>query len=173
MHSTKPYSNATFTKRVDHQAGSHRPPKASKAPRTCGRCGATYLNRRWVVGGSPRAESIRFLLDPPKVLCPACRMAAEQQFGGEVRLSGPYLEAHGPEIECLLRNETFRAAEDNPLHRILTWQRISPNQLTVRTTTEHLAHRLGRALQHAHDGSVHFEFSHENKFAHVLWTRDQ
>jgi len=40
------------------------------------------------------------------------------------------------------------------------------------TTTEHLAIRLGRALEKAFDGRVLYGFSHENKLAHVWWHRD-
>jgi hypothetical protein len=45
------------------------------------------------------------------------------------------------------------------------------NQLVVKTTTEHLAQRLGHALEKAFDGDVCYDFSHENKFARVYWER--
>jgi hypothetical protein len=41
------------------------------------------------------------------------------------------------------------------------------------TTTEHLAKRLGQALHKALRGAVHYECFHENKFAHVTWSRDR
>jgi hypothetical protein len=44
--------------------------------------------------------------------------------------------------------------------------------LTLATTTEHLAQRLGHALKKAFKGKVHYDFSHENKLAHVYWQRD-
>ena len=47
MRSQKPYTNATFTHRVDHEAGRHRPPRAPGEPRVCGTCGAVYRGRRW------------------------------------------------------------------------------------------------------------------------------
>jgi hypothetical protein len=40
------------------------------------------------------------------------------------------------------------------------------------TTTEHLAQRLGHALEKAFDGKVDYDFSHENKLARVTWRRD-
>jgi hypothetical protein len=100
-------------------------------------------------------------------------MIAEGQFGGEVRLTGAFVAQHGGELETLLRNEAQRAAEDNPTGRIATWRHIAPDQLTLTTTTEHLAKRLGQALHKAFDGVVHYKFSHENKFAHVTWTREK
>jgi len=46
------------------------------------------------------------------------------------------------------------------------------SEMTVRTTTEHLAQRLGHALEKAFHGEVRYDFSHENKLAHVWWRRD-
>lgn len=39
-------------------------------------------------------------------------------------------------------------------------------------TTEHLAIRLGHALEKAYDGPVLYGISHETKLAHVWWHRD-
>jgi hypothetical protein len=100
-------------------------------------------------------------------------MAREGQYGGELRLSGPCLAARGASIERLLQNEAGRAAEDNPTARILTWDRPADDNWRITTTTEHLAKRLGEALHKAFHGSVHYEFSHENKFAHVTWRREE
>ena len=170
MRTTKHWTNATFTKRVDHEAGKHRGPMAPKGPRICQGCGAVYAKRRWTVGTPPPRRTSQAIATP-QVLCAACRMAALGQFGGEVRLSGGFLAGHRPEIERLIRNEGRRAAEDNPLARITRLDRTADG-LTVRTTTEHLAKRLGHALHKALHGHVHYQFSHENKFAHVTWSRD-
>jgi hypothetical protein len=99
-------------------------------------------------------------------------MAGEGLFAGEVRVNGGFVPEHRAEIERLIRNEARRAAEDNPLGRILRLDR-TPDGLTVRTTTEHLAKRIGQALHKALRGHVHYQFSHENKFAHVTWSRDR
>ena len=79
---------------------------------------------------------------------------------------------HQDEIESLLRNEAERAAEDNALARILEWKRGDGHKLTVTTTTEHLAQRLGHALEKAFCGEVQYDFSHENKLARVSWQRE-
>jgi hypothetical protein len=91
---------------------------------------------------------------------------------GYVYLEGAFLIAHRDEIERLLRNEAERAGEDNPLARIMLWKEIAPGKLTLSTTTEHLAQRLGHALEKAFDGTVDYDFSHENKLARVSWRRD-
>jgi hypothetical protein len=90
---------------------------------------------------------------------------------GTLRLEGAFVGAHGAELEQLLRNEAARAAEDNPLARIIRWDR-SPDGILVSTTTEHLVERLGRAVKHAFAGTIDYGFSHANKEAHAVWRRD-
>lgn len=75
-------------------------------------------------------------------------------------------------VAIVMRNEADRAAEDNPKARILEWKEVKERQLTVTTTTEHLAQRLGHTLEKALGGSVHYHFSHENKLARVSWRRE-
>jgi hypothetical protein len=98
-------------------------------------------------------------------------MVSEGTWRGELRVSGEFFAAHREEIEHLLHNEVARCLADNPLARIVRWIPVNHASLTVTTTTEHLAKRLGHALRKAFDGTVHYEFSHENKFAHVSWRR--
>lgn len=172
MHQSKPYTNTTFTRRVDHLAGAHRPGKAASGPRVCKRCGALYMKRRWTTAAN-YPSSLRAVAASSIVVCPACQMVGARKFAGEVRVSGDFVAAHRAEIERLIRNEAGRAAEDNPMARLVSIRREAPNRLTVRTTTEHLAKRLGQALHKALKGSVHYGFSHENKFAHVTWSRDR
>jgi len=69
-------------------------------------------------------------------------------------------------------NEAKRAGQDNPLARILKLQESDGHKLTVATTTEHLAQRLGHAVEKAFGGQVRYNFSHENKIARVSWHRN-
>jgi hypothetical protein len=91
---------------------------------------------------------------------------------GYLHLEGNFLSDHREEIERLIRNEAGRASEDNPLARVIKRDNDERGRLTFTTTTEHLAQRLGRALRKAFDGKVRYDFSHENKLAHVWWKRD-
>jgi hypothetical protein len=118
------------------------------------------------------ARSLRAIAAPVYTVCPACRQAAEGRFGGEVRISGAFFVKHRAEIAQLLKREAERASQDNPMAVILEWRQAESGRLVVRTTTEHLAKRLGQALHKAYRGTVHYEFSHENKFAHVTWMRE-
>lgn len=171
MPSTKRYTNLTFTKRVDHEAGRHRPLRAAPEPAVCGRCGSRYEGRRWVspaVVASRRGPARGRVRD---VICPACKQIASGLPSGFLSIGGAFVMIHRGDIEQLLRNEAARAALDNPLGRIMTWE-PKADGFVVTTTTEHLAQRLGHALEKAYGGTVVYDFSHENKVARVAWRRD-
>ena len=173
MRSNKRYTNTTFTKRVDHEAGRHRAKRALQEPAVCGSCGGVYIKRRWTTADTERGTHEPEHWRPAKLTtCPACVQAQEGVPSGYVYLKGAFLIAHRDEIERLLRNEAERAAEDNPLARIMLWKENGDGKLTLSTTTEHLAQRLGHALEKAFDGKVEYDFSHENKLARVTWQRD-
>ncbi len=105
-------------------------------------------------------------------VCPACKQAADGEPRGFVYLDGAFLIGHREQIEKLLLNEAKRAGEDNPLARILELKEHDGHELTVLTTTEHLAQRLGHAVEKAFGGEVRYNFSHENKIARVSWQRE-
>jgi hypothetical protein len=173
MRSKKKYSNVTFTRRVDHEAGRHHTPRAPTEPEKCERCGAVYFKRRWVAASAMPEMGKRKRMQPAKLaLCPACKRQQEGLPSGFVYLEGAFLRSHRDEIERLLRNEAERAIADNPLGRIMNIQDDADGRLVGATTTEHLAERLGQALEKAFGGEVRYDFSHENKLARVYWRRD-
>ena len=173
MRSNKPFTNQTFTKRVDHEAGRHRPPRGINEPAVCSACGAVYANRRWSAADSPVRINKHKERRPAKTtVCPACKQKRAGNPRGFVLVDGDFFVEHRKEIRQLLQNEAERAAEDNPLARILEWKEGDGHQLTVSTTTEHLAQRLGHTLEKAFCGSVNYDFSHENKLARVSWRRE-
>jgi hypothetical protein len=131
-----------------------------------------YANRRWTAASSTSTKSRDDLRQAQITLCPACKQQRTGEPRGFVFLDGDFFSSHGEEIEQLLRNEAKRAAEDNPLARAMEFKRGEGHKLTVSTTTEHLAQRLGHAVEKAFGGSVHYDFSHENKLARVNWRRD-
>lgn len=170
MRSKKPYTNATFTKRVDHEAGRHRGSRAMTEPSVCRECGAVYVNRRWESASGPDTRQQQQRPARP-IVCPACLQMRNGTPRGFVYLDGSFYVTHQKEIEQLLQNEAARAEADNPLARIMEFTRGKEHQLTVSTTTEHLAQRLGHALEKAFAGHTQYDFSHENKLARVMWQR--
>jgi hypothetical protein len=172
MRSQKRYTNATFTHRVDHAAGRHRTRRAPAEPILCAGCGATYVNRRWSRAATARLRASGFTGGPIDArICPACRRRQSGVPRGFVHVDGEFAAAHRDELLRLLRNEAARAGEDNPTGQVIDWADTGAGGLLVTTTTEHLAVRLGRALEKAYDGKLLFGFSHENKLAHVWWQR--
>lgn len=173
MPAKRKYTNATFTKRVDHEAGRHRPARATSEPAICEGCGAVYANRRWTRSAAERVTERHEHWRPAQIIvCPACAQIRTGEPRGFVYLDGAFFEKHNEEIQQLLFNESERAAEDNPLARIMETKRGVGHQLTVTTTTEHLAQRLGHALEKAFGGTADYDFSHENKLARVTWQRE-
>lgn len=173
MRSNKRYTNVTFTKRVDHEAGRKHPPRAPAEPRTCERCGAVYKNRRWVNGRAVLKQAAGPEPTRGRELCPACRRIVAGAPGGYLRLEGAFLEAHLDEINTLLENEQARAAEDNPTARVISWRTLPGPRVELTTTTPHLAQRLGHAVEEAYGGTVDYDFSHENILARVSWSRGE
>jgi len=173
MPEKKKYTNATFTKRVDHEAGRHRPARAQSEPAVCEECGAVYADRRWTAKQTgPEDKKHKHWRPPTMTVCPACKQQRTGEPRGFVFLDGAFFVAHHEEIGQLLRNEAERAAEDNPLARIMECKAGDDHKLTVTTTTEHLSQRLGHALEKAFGGTAHYDFSHENKLARVNWLRE-
>jgi hypothetical protein len=172
MPAKRKYTNAAFTKRVDHEAGRHRPSRAISEPAVCEGCGAVYANRRWTTAHSDTTDRENEHRCPQKTECPACVQIRTGEPRGFVYLDGTFFESHDKEIQQLLLNESERAGEDNPLARIMEVKRGEAHKLIVTTTTEHLAQRLGHALEKAFGGSTRYDFSHENKLARVNWQRE-
>jgi NMD protein affecting ribosome stability and mRNA decay len=170
MRIVKRYTNQTFTKRVDHEGGARREPRATAGSVVCSKCGSVFQNRRWTASEKINADTR--LHDAKLGICPACQQIASGVAGGFVHIDGSFLKGHETEILNLLRNEEQRAIEDNPLSRIIKWDKDDEGELQIKTTTEHLAQRLGHALEKAFDGKVKYDFSHENKVARVSWQRD-
>lgn len=174
MRTEKRYTNTTFTHRPDHDGGRHRTAKAPAEPMLCAGCGAIYMNRHWSRSVSARARVARGVGQPIAVrVCPACRRATTGVPHGFLHVDGEFVGVHRDEILRLLHNEVDRAAEDNPLGQVLDWGDDGTGGLLITTTTEHLAIRLGRALEKTFDGKVLYGFSHENKLAHVWWHRGE
>ena len=171
MHSSKPFTSATFTKRVDHEGGRHRAGRGMSEPAVCKECGAVYANRRWTTQTPANAKKHQRSRPAQLTICPACKQASTGEPRGFVYLDGDFVAGHREEIENLMLNEAERAAEDNPLARILELRERDGHKLTVTTTTEHLAQRLGHAVEKAFGGDVDYNFSHENKIARVSWQR--
>jgi len=136
----------------------------------CKRCGAIYIADRWYLKDQLPADKI------PKgkaheSLCPACRKQRDRVPGGVLRLTGNFLSTHKDELMNLIRNESNKAQEVNPLERIMDMQFVG-SDLEITTTNEKLTQRIGKAIHKAYDGTIEYKFSEDNKLARVNWHRE-
>ena len=172
MRSNKRYTNTTFTHRPEPR-DDVRTQEAPPEPIVCAGCGAVYVRKRWSRSATARLRARKPGAPIAVRICAACRRRSTGVPHGFVHVDGEFVRTHRAEIVTLLKNEAARAAEDNPLAQIVAWNEDGhTNDILVTTTTEHLAIRLGRAVEKAYDGRVLYGFSHQNKLAHVWWHRD-
>lgn len=167
----KRYTNTTFSKRVDHEGGDRRPPRPPARPAICSSCGAVYTKHRWTQSAYTRAALQRAGTAFAVEVCPSCHRRRTGVPHGYVHVDGEFFPHHRDELEHLLHKEVERAHENNPLDQVLGWEALDGGGLLITTATGHLAERLGRALEKAYDGALHYGFSHENRLAHIWWHR--
>ena len=91
--------------------------------------------------------------------------------GGVLKLTGAFITDHKVEILNLIHNQSGKAQAVNPLERIMDMQ-SNGGEITITTTNEKLAQRIGRALHKAYSGTVEYQFSEDTKLARVNWRRE-
>ncbi len=163
--------NTDYRKKVDKDRDSYLPRRSPEGLLYCRGCGSIYYRRRWtlrppqeVLDRAESGDAVRF------TLCPACRKLREHYPLGELRLAG-IPERDKQEVLRLLRNEEGRAREKNPLESIMRLE-MDGDAWKVETTTEKLAQRLGRCVRKARGGNIVYKWSHNRKFARVLWQKE-
>lgn len=168
------------SKRPDNEKNAEHPPlaygvaRALAEPAQCEVCRSVYLNRRWVLPERVSDRQVKFEA-PTMVICPACKQQSERLECGYLHVEGKFVNEHYDEIENRLRNATNKIMQENPLARIMSWQRDDKDgSLLITTTTEHLAQQLGRALENSFNGKLELKFSRESHRAitEAWWRRD-
>jgi len=129
----------------------------------CKRCGLVYRNKRW------QAETVSGKIDN-EVLCPACQRTEDHNPGGVVTLSGPYLSSHKAEILNTIRHEEAKSRVKNPIARIMEIKE-EVGRITVTTTEDKLAQKLGREVFKSQKGELHYQWSHDQNLVRVEWMR--
>ncbi len=133
-------------------------------PSICKRCGVVFH------------DGIFEWIEPPprnaaEMVCPACRRIEDKYEGGIVNLEGEFLVSHKDEILNLIRNVEEEEMKYRPLERIIS---IDDNgkSLTIKTTYEHLARRIGEAVHRAYKGDLKIQYPEGTKYVRVWWKRD-
>ena len=145
------------------------PKGGSKESALCRKCGAVYRNKRWIVDESAM-KALKEEKAAVKVTCPACQRMADNNPAGIVTFSGDYLLEHWNEILSIVQRVEAASRTKNPLGRIME---INQEEcvLTIATTEDKLAQKLGREVYKALKGELHYQWSHDQHFVRVSWTR--
>lgn len=142
--------------------------RAYPEPTVCPECGLVYRGKRWIKD-DVYYQAVKKKAE--KHLCPACRKIKDHFAMGVVYLSGVFLNKHREEIVNLVRNTAEGEFRYNPLERVMELKE-DKERIEVKTTSEHLAMSLGRALQRAFNGELRYAFSYNEKKIRVYWSRD-
>jgi len=145
-------------------------PKEGMEVSFCKKCGIVYRQKRWIMDP---AELERVQADPSagKIICPACQRMRDEVPGGFLTLTGDYLGKHEVEILELIKNTEAKSRTKNPLGRIMEI-RQEGGVLTILTTEDKLAQKLGRDVYKAHSGELNYQWSHMENYVRVDWKRD-
>ena len=145
------------------------PKKGLKEASVCKSCGALYQNKRWYVDEAER-KKVSSEAGSNMVVCPACRRVEDGNPAGIVTLSGAYLSQHVSDILNAVKHVESRSLLKNPLGRIMEIKQ-DQNTVTIATTEDKLAQKLGREIYKAHHGELHYHWNHEQNFVRVNWQR--
>lgn len=145
-------------------------PKEGMQVSYCTKCGVIYREKRWFMDP---VELFRLKEDPSvgTIVCPACQKMADNVPGGFLTLSGEYLRKHEHEILELIKNTEEKARNKNPLGRIMEISQEG-DVLTILTTIDKLAEKLGKEVFKAHSGELNYQWSHGENYVRVYWKRE-
>lgn len=144
-------------------------PKEGMTESYCSKCGVIYRQKRWIMDS---VELLRVKENPEAgvIVCPACQKMRDKVPGGFLTLSGSYLRQHEHEILELIKNTEAKSRGKNPLGRIMELHQEG-DMLTIHTTLDRLAEKLGKEIYKAHRGDLAFQWSHGENMVRVAWQR--
>ena len=155
--------------RAARSTNVYLPQEGEKEVAVCTGCRALYWNKRWYVS-EEETTGLAQAAVRKNVLCPACQRMQDNNPAGILTFSGDYLVRHEDEILNTIKNAEEKARAKNPLARIMEINQEG-NVLTLTTTDDKLAQKLGRDVYKAHSGKLEYQWSRENDFVRVNWTR--
>ncbi|MEK6680651.1 MAG: BCAM0308 family protein [Nitrospirota bacterium] len=165
------YNPAKFKKNI----GAYLDPYLAKGGphemAICKKCHAIYHKKRWFFDEAVYKENIN-KKGAQKVLCPACQKIKDKYPSGFLTLKGDFIKEKGnrEEILNLIKNEETLAKGINPLERIIDIKKTTA-EITVTTTNEKLAQKIGRAIYKAHKGKIKYNWSHDVKLLRATWEK--
>jgi NMD protein affecting ribosome stability and mRNA decay len=131
----------------------------------CPECGLVFQEGVW------KRSDIKRGPDRQPKLCPACTQIKAGVAGGIVQLGGSFAAAHRQDLLNRIRNLETLVADERPLERIINIKE-EHGEIVISATTEHLAARIGKAIQRDFGGELQLKYAPEDKFATARWHRD-
>jgi hypothetical protein len=145
------------------------PKKGLKEEAICSSCNLVYQNKGWRLDDAA-ARRLKEESQVRRGTCPACRRMEDNLPAGIATFSGDYFHKHEVEILDIIKNEEARSRLKNPLGRVMEIAQEGA-LLTVSTTEEKLAQKLGKEVYKAHKGDLRFQWAHDQKMVRVIWAR--
>lgn len=133
-------------------------------PSVCTKCGLVFHDGifEWLDTMPVNAQ---------KMTCPACRRIDDAYEGGHVVLEGAFLTGHRNDVINTIKKAEEAEKRQRPLERIMGLT-VADDRIEVRTTYEHVARRIGQAVNSAYKGDLKLQYLDGEKFVRVHWKRD-
>jgi len=155
--------------RTPRSTDVYKPKGGLKEESYCTKCGAVYRSKRWVLDAD-ELQRLKGTTGVGKVVCPGCLRIKDNNPAGIVTAKGKYFLQHEEEVLNLIKHIEAKSRQKNPLGRIMEISQ-EKDLLTIATTEEKLAQKLGRELFKAHGGELAYQWSHDQNFVRVNWKR--
>ena len=99
------------------------------------------------------------------------RAKKQKEAGGQIKLSGAFLNEHKDEVLNLIKNQSRLFEQNSPDHKVTDITKVDGG-IVVTTSSHNLAAHLGKALSHAFKGKHKLNFSKDEQYVEVDWRRD-
>lgn len=137
----------------------------------CKNCHAVHMNKRWFFSKEDY-EKLRKENGINVVLCPGCQRVKDKYIDGVINIKSYLVDGKKQELISLIRHEEKLELEKNPLSRIVDIE-TKKGFMSIQTTTEFLATRIGHALDKSHKGKLEIQKLPREKFVRVNWTKEE
>ncbi|MEN3044504.1 MAG: BCAM0308 family protein [Candidatus Hydrothermales bacterium] len=136
-------------------------------PTQCPSCGLIYHKKRWI----NNSELLKNIKENEKRIeqkdCPACRKIKDKYPLGIVEIKGEFVSKKNEEIHSRVKHIAADEYIHNPLERIIS-VKDEGDKITIETTTEHLAEKIGKSIAKTFKKNIKITFSESDKFVRVF-----
>lgn len=137
----------------------------------CPVCKSVYYDKHWAQDEKAYKKALKNK-NVKAIKCPACLKIEDHYAMGILKLQGSFLKDHRADILSTIKSEAKNALARNPLDRIIEIDEKKKN-ITISTTTEKLALKLGRKVNKAYKGNLQYQFAQKEKVVRLNWERDE